>query len=369
MIRYILMVSVVIVLSLACSHEIETTETGSYKTINDTVTISPGSPIINQLEIQEVNAGSHSFDLMTSGKVKAIPNNYALVAAPFAGRITKSYVRLGQEVNSGTPIFEMSSPSYFETGKAYYQTKEELGLAFKNLKRQKDLLNENVGIQKDLEEAEEIYAIRKKDFENAFASLKVFQVDTSDFELGQPLIVRSPIKGRIVDNNIVIGQYIKEDSEPIATVAELSNIWVSGQVKEKDIRYIHDTSEVEIKLISFPEKVITGQIYHVNSTIDEDTRSVQVLIECNNSSNLMKPGMYVTVKFTHTIENVIVIPSKSVFQMDDASFVFLNIGKNRYLKRKIEILSEDNGSLTIKSGLNSGDRIIASGGYYLLEEK
>lgn len=354
---------------VACNNNNETKETTDYQVNKDTVILNENSPILKKLETQKVNTISYSFILTTSGTVKAIPNNYALIAAPFAGRIIKSYVRLGQEVNAGTPVFEISSPSFFETGKAYYQTKEEMDLAYKNLKRQKDLLNKGVGIQKDLEEADVNYVIKKKDFENASASLKVFQVDASKLVLGQPLIVRSPIKGTIVENNLVIGQYIKEDSDPVATVAELSKIWVAGQVKEKDIRYINDTAEVEITLISFPEKVIKGKIYHVNSIIDEDTRSVQVLIECDNKDKIMKPGMYVTARFNHKIERAIVVPSKAIFQMDDASYVFIHIAANKYLKRKIVTITEDKDSVIVKSGLKAGDEIIVNGGFYLLDKK
>lgn len=362
-------ICIIILCLAACKHNNLAKESSDYDTNRDTVTLSENSPVIEKLQEQVINIRSYIFELTTSGTVKAIPNNYALIAAPFAGRITRSFVRLGQEVNAGAPVFEISSPSYYETGKAYYQTKEEMDLANKNLKRQKDLLNKGVGVQKDLEEAEVNYALKKKDFENALASLKVYQVDTSDLVLGQPLIVRSPIRGTIVENNIVIGQYIKEDSEPVATVAELVKIWVSGQVKEKDIRYINETEDVAINLIAFPEKVIKGRIYHIKSIIDEDTRSVQVLIECDNKDKIMKPGMYVTAKFSHHIDNAIIIPSKAVFQMDDAEFVFVHIGKNRYLKRKIETLTEDKDSAIIRTGLKAGEEIVVNGGFYLLEEK
>jgi len=363
------MFCIVAVCFAACNYNNNTTEVSSYKVNKDTVTISDSSPILSKLQRETVTNRSFEYELSTSGIVKAIPNNYALVAAPFAGRITKSFVRLGQQVSAGTPIFEISSPSYFETGKAYYQTKEEMDLALKNLNRQKDLLTKGVGVQKDLEEAQVNYAIKKQDFENASASLKVFQVNPSDLVLGEPLIVRSPIKGQIVENNIVIGQYIKEDSDPIATVAELSKIWISGQVKEKDIRYLTDSSEVEITPVSFPEKVIKGKIYHINSIIDEDTRSVQVLIECDNSNNNLKPGMYVTAKFIHNIQDVIVIPSEAVFQMNDASYVFIHHSGNIYIKQKIGIVTENTDSVIINSGLSSGDEILTNGGFLLLEEK
>ena len=211
--------------------------------------------------------------------------------------------------------------------------------------------------------------LKKKDFENTLASLKVFQVDTMDLILGHPLVVRSPITGTVLENNIVIGQYLREDSDPVATVAELSKIWVAGQVKEKDIRYITDTTLVDIKLIAFPEKEIIGHIYHINSVIDEETRSINVLIECENKDRIMKPGMYVTVNYKHETGNSMVIPSSAIFQMENTSYVFVQIGKNRFVKQRIEILSESEDSASVQSGLNPGDEIIIKGGFYLLEEK
>ncbi len=367
--KILVFAGIISILFVGCNHKNETKEIEDYTVYLDTITIADNSSILNKIINKKIETSSYSFVLTTSGIVKTIPNNYALIAAPFAGRITKSYIRLGQEVNAGTPIFEISSPSYFETGKAYYQAKEEKNLAYKNLKRQRDLLNKGVGTQKDVEEAEVNYAIKKQDFENALASLKVFQVDTSNLVLGQPLIVRSPIKGKIIENNIVIGQYIKEDSNPVATVAELNKIWVAGQVKEKDIRFINDSAEVEITPISFPEKIILGKIYHINSIIDEDTRSVQVLIECDNKDKIMKPGMYVTAKFTHTINNSIVIPSNAIFQKNDDSYVYIHCSKNKYVKRKIEIITEDTDSVIVKSGLTAGDEIIINDGFLLLEKK
>lgn len=366
--KYFLVLTIITVI-FSCSRKSATTESSDYSVNHDTLTVSENSSITRKIETRVLKNCSYSYELSTSGTVQAIPNNYALIAAPFAGRITKSYVRLGQSVKAGDPVFEISSPSYYETGKAYYQTKEEMDLAYKNLTRQTDLLNKGVGVQKDLEEAEVNHALKKRDFENALASLKVYQVEPSELVLGQPLIVRSPINGSIVENNIVIGQYIKEDSDPVATVAELSKVWVAGQVKEKDIRYVNNLGEVDIRLIAFPEKIIKGRIYHIKSLIDEETRSVQVLIECDNSDRLMKPGMFVTALFNHNIENAIVISSKAIFQRDDASYVFVHLQKNKYVKRKIDILTGNQDSVLVKSGLAPGEEIIVNGGFYLLEER
>ncbi|MBK7710626.1 MAG: efflux RND transporter periplasmic adaptor subunit [Bacteroidales bacterium] len=215
-------------------------------------------------------------------------NNYAEVASPFAGRIIKSYVRLGQHVKVDDPIFEISSPSYFEAGKAYFHTRQEMQLAEKNLRRQKDLFINGVGIEKEVEEADAAYDLASRDFENSVASLSVFRVKPEELVLGQPLIIRSPIAGEIVENNLVLGQYLREDAEPVVIVAELSKVWVVGQLKEKDIESIHESDEVEIRLTGIPEIPIKGKVYFISELLDEETRSVQVFIECANENRLMK---------------------------------------------------------------------------------
>lgn len=49
-----------------------------------------------------------------------------------------------------------------------------------------------------------------KEFENASAALDVYQVEhPGDMTLGQPLVVRSPISGEIIENNIVTGPILE----------------------------------------------------------------------------------------------------------------------------------------------------------------
>ena len=357
---------VLLLIVTACNSGNSPDEPSDIDINGDVVTIADHSPILNKLQCQRVDTSSYCFEVVAAGVVKAIPNRYAFVAVPFPGRIVKSYIRLGQEVNEGTPLFEISSMEYFETTKAYFQAKDELQLGLKNFLRQKDLLEKGVGIQRDFEEAEVAYMLRKKDFESALAALTVFQVDTASLFLGQPLIIRSPIKGTIVEDNVVIGQFLKEDSDPIATIAELSRVWVVGQVKEKDIGTINSQNEVDIQLMAYPGLSIKGRVYHISSVIDEETRSAQIFIECDNGERLMKPGMYATSTFKNTTNSFIKVPAKAVLQMDDSSYVYVCTSKNQFTKRPIETVTECKEFVLVRKGLKPNEEIIVNGGFYLL---
>ncbi|MDB4584351.1 efflux RND transporter periplasmic adaptor subunit [Draconibacterium sp.] len=365
--KKIMFFSIVVILA-ACNAKNNLQEKENISTHSESITVPIRSNLYKKIKTAKIVQEPYRAAISTFGIVRAIPNNYAEIAAPFAGRITRSFVKLGQHVAKDAPVFEICSPSYYESCKMYYQSKQEMNLADKNLKRQQDLYKNGVGIQKDLEEAEVNFELCKRDFENTAASLKVYKVDPESVVLGQPLIIRTPIAGDIVSNNIVIGKYLKEDADPVAVVAELNKVWIVGQVKEKDINSINELEEIEISSAALPDKYIKGTIYHISDLLDEETRSVQVYINCDNTNHALKPGMYVTVRFIEQPQQKMLIPSASVFQDEETSFVFVDEGNNRYTKRNVEVGKAANDRLLLKSGLNLGENIVVEGGYFLLEQ-
>lgn len=336
---------------------------------NDVITIAKNAPVLEKIKTQKVQQAPYKAQFSTSGIVKAIPTSYAQIATPFGGRIVHSFIRLGQQVKIGSPLFEISSSSYFETSKAYFGTKQEMEQALKSLNRQKDLLANRVGTEKDMEEAEVNYQLKKQDYENACSALKVFQVDPEQLKLGEPLIVRSPIAGKIVTNNIVIGQYIKEESDPLAVVADLNKVWVVAHVKEKDIRLIERLQEVEIRLSASPEELIKGKIYHISEMLDEATRSVEVIVECENRNGQMKPYMYGTVLLTDQTTDAILIPTSAVLQQEENCYVLVSEGERRFRKVGIAVSNSVDDKSVVTDGLKVADEIITEGAFYLLDAK
>lgn len=334
---------------------------------NNIITIGENAPVLAKIKTAKVEVSPYQAQFSTSGVVKAIPTSYAEIATPFAGRIVRSFVRLGQSVGVGSPLFEISSPTFFETGKAYFAAKQEMEQASKNLSREKDLLANRVGVAKEVEEAQVDYELKKQEYENAQSALRVFQVEPSEVKLGEPLVVRSPIAGKVVANNIVIGQYIKEDAEPMAVVADLNKVWVVAHVKEKDIRLIDKLQDIEIRLSASPEEPIFGKVYHISDLLDEDTRSVEVIIECDNKSGKMKPFMYGTVILTDATTDAILIPTAAILQQEDNGYVLVVDGERKFRKVQVTVASTTGDKSVVTDGLRAGDEIVIEGAFYLLD--
>lgn len=355
----------------SCHSNITEKETIQFVTHGDTVLVTPKSDLAKKLKDEVLKRQVYQLQIVTAGIVKAIPTQYAEIAPPFPGRVLKSYVTLGMKVSPETPLFEISSPDFVSAQKIFLQTKSQVQLAEKTFRRQQDLMKNGVGIQKNLEEAETMYEVAQNEYKNAEAGIKIFKADPNKLVLGQPLLVKSPITGEVIDNKIVVGQFINDNASSVATVAELSQVWVTGKVKEKDIRFIHEGNIAEIEIAALPDTKLKGSVYHINKMVDEETRSLDVYIAVNNKDGLLKKGMYSTIWFNDNPSNVILISAKSIFLMNEISFVFLEIAPGKYIRRKIETEGNDEatGKIVVKSGLKSGDKIITEGGYYLMQIK
>ena len=344
-----------------------TSENGSGITLQGgRILISEQSAVNSKIKLMQIELKNFSTEFNTTGTVKAIAGQMAEIAPLFDGRITRSFVRLGQRVSAGAPLFELHSAEFSEALKGYFQTLQTKKMTESNLLRQRDLVKNGVGAVRDMEEAETDYEVALRDYESAVAALKTLNIDLDNVEMGQPLKVVSPIAGEVVQTNMVIGQYVRSDADPVAIVAELNKVWVVAQVKERSIGSIFMDDKVEIRTDANPEEVIAGYISHISELLDEETRSVQVMIVCDNKERKLKPGMFTAVHFINSPKESIVIPSTALLQNGDETYVFVQEGKGEYSRRPVKVVTANQNEMLVTAGLNVGDTIISEGGVYLL---
>lgn len=362
-----IILNIIILFAMSCKDNVPQDPEQEIILKNNQVTISENNPVFKKIKTEIVAEQEHSDGIVSAGTIQAIPNHYAEIASPFSGRITKSFIQLGQNVSANSPLFEILSSDYFSVQKDYTDALNDVQLAEKNYRRQQDLVKHGVGIQKELDEAETDFKNKKTSLSNASSALKVY--NSKGGGIGSPLIVRAPINGEVISNKIVNGQFLKSDADPVIIIAELSKVWISGDVKEKDIRFVNIGDHVSVKVSAYPDRNITGKVYHINEVVDESTRSIKVLIECDNPDRKLKPGMYATVNFATTPEKTVMIPIGALMQQDSSQYVWLKTGKNQFTKRSVITGEADQKMIRITSGLKTGDTIMTEGGIYMLDAK
>lgn len=331
----------------------------------DTVLVNEKSPVLDHLITQKSSVQDFSAGFSAVGIVRPVSGKLAEIATPFAGRIFKTYVRLGQKVVAGSPVFEFSSSELYDATKAYFVAQSANELAQRVYTRQKDLAANGVAAQKDLEQAQNDAMIASQEFEQAKATLNIFNIDITSLKMGQPSKVVSPISGEVVQSNVTIGSYVKEDAGPQVVIADLSRLWVAAQVKEQFSEAVKPGDSVQVVSNANPGKIISGTVYYISEMLDEETRAVEVIIECNNTNRALKLGMFCDIRFSGSSEKAIILPSTAIMKEQDKDYVLIELAKGKYIRRVVESATVSQDKVLIKKGLQEGENVVVQGGIYL----
>lgn len=363
--------SIILIFTGACRNKGgETTENTNYKFVaNDTIELSEESNLIGKLETATVTLSTYAASIKTTGVITPIPTQYAEIAAPLPGRTVKSHIRIGQTVRKGSPLFDIASSEYSEIAKSYAQSRSEMLQAERALNRVKDLYNNHVSSSKELEEAQTAFNIAKEEFNHSVAVAREYQINTESLTVGQPMTVRSPVDGKVLKNEIVIGEYLKEDAEAKVIVANLDKVWLKANISEKEAPLVGDVSSVDIRTVANGDSVLHGTIVYVGGMLDPETRTLQTIIECDNSKGELMPNMYADLTLYIAERESIVIPKEAVLQSGEGRYVLRKVGERRYCKTYVTVQTAGESGLLVLDGLKVGDEIVTKGAFYLIDNQ
>lgn len=363
--RILLVLAVLLPVLTGCRNREAGTPQKDFTFSGETVRINPESPVASELRVEAVSTSAFEAAYHTTGNIQPRAGSYAEVAVPFAGRITRALVRLGDYVRAGQPLFEMSSSEFFEVVREHFENEVAMRNAEANLKRREATYEAGYLSEREIEEARAEAENARNAWQMSRMALSVFHVDLDRLKVGEPIRVTAPISGRIVSCNLTPGQYVKEDAEPLAAVAELSRVWISAHLSEWQATRVGKESHAEIR--TNDGDVCEASIVYVGEMLDTQTQTAEVMLECPNPDHRLMPGMFVSVEFHTPREEAILIPATAVFQGENAKYVYVETEPLKFERRPVVVESAGTEQVHVVSGLSVDERIIADGGIYLSE--
>ena len=328
----------------------------SFERSDDKVVIPANSALRSRLSVDAVSTAPVQHQLIVPATVETDPARTARILPPLAGRIAKLDVRFGDSVSAGQPLLELDSPDFVAAESDLVKARRSLLQAESNLMRTKTLNQKNAAPDQDVEHAQTDCDLAKSDVERTAARLKLLGSDPD--RLGRRLTVRSPIAGRIVDFTVALGEYHNDQNAPLMTIADLSTVWVTANVHEKDIRLVTAGQEATATLVSYPGETLKGRVLFVGDLLDPDTRTIKVRVAFDNASGRLKPGMYATVTFTSAPVPQITIPTTALIFVDRQNYVFVETGSWTFQRRPVETGEIRGDRAVIVRGLAENDRIV-----------
>lgn len=177
----------------------------------------------------------------------------------------------------------------------------------------------------------------------------------------------SPASGYIISLDAKEGEYMMEGGT-LMRLTDLSTLWAEAQVYVTQLSQVDPQSMAEVEFPDFPGKIVKGRIEFVNPEINPETRISLLRVIVPNPRYQLKPGMAAYVRLKGKQENALSLPSDAIIQDSRGAIVWMQTGRNTFKSKMIEIGTEDNGRIQIRSGLQTGDVVVVSGAYLLNSE-
>lgn len=121
------------------------------------------------------------------------------------------------------------------------------------------------------------------------------QVDTlvRDKKVSDRITLYSPIAGTVTEKMVVQKAMVKP-GEMLYRLANLESVWVYLDIYESELPWIQYGQMVEAKSEAIPGQTFSGRVWFISPVLNEETRTVKVLLNLNNAERKLKPGMYVS---------------------------------------------------------------------------
>ena len=203
----------------------------------------------------------------------------------------------------------------------------------------------------------------RDDLKRAEVRLRFLGIDSGEREA--PLTVRSPLAGQVLSLVTSPGEFRNDSTTPLLVVADLTSLWVTASVPERDIEKVHVGDAAQIQVVACGERDMKGRVLFIENVLDTDTRTAKVRIQLENRDLRLKPGMFATVGFEGTPVPALVVPTTALFVGETASYVWVEKSPWSFVRREVELGAQDRDTAVVAKGLASGERIVLKNGALL----
>ncbi|KAB2814666.1 efflux RND transporter periplasmic adaptor subunit [Phaeocystidibacter luteus] len=280
----------------------------------------------------------------------------------------------GTVVQKGQPLYSIDPLPYqarLNSAKSRLAQAEVEGVRAKNdLDRIRPLAERSAVSKSDLDAAVAGYDASQAQIQAAKA-----EVDLAEIELGYAQI-SAPITGIIGKTQARVGEYVGRSPNPVIlnTVSEIDSFRVEFFVPESQYLILARRRQ-EIQNSGYEDRVtysiilsdgealdVQGRFDFLDRAVERTTGAIRAQVIFPNKDEIVRPGQFVRLRVTEQrINKVVAIPSRAVADLQGQKFVYVINDEGHSERRIVELGSEWDDLVTIRSGLEKGERIILEG--------
>ncbi len=290
--------------------------------------------------------------------------NTVTVRPQVDGKILKVHFKEGQSIKKGDLLIEIDPITYkaqLDQAKAK-RALTETQLA--NAKRDADRFARIPGV------------VAQKTVDTQAALVAQFeaqvQADSAAVASAQAVLdytrVLAPISGRTGLRQVDEGNIVRAGADTgIVTITQVQPISVLFNLPQQQLQAINRAMAagvVAAEALDADGKTALdrGALQVVDNQVDQTTGTVRMKADFPNADLQLWPGQFVNVRLlTETLKQVVVVPTPAVQRGPNGIFVYVVNAEDRVALRPITLTQQTDTETVIKTGLQTGERIITSG--------
>lgn len=279
---------------------------------------------IPSVETVQAQFGSLPLEERLSGIVRAQKQVeiYPRISAP----VEEVYVQNGDRVDEGTPLVRLRDTEYRERVR---QAEANLRINEAQVKQaeaslreaQSQLRRERVLSERDLSSEIEIERLEAQ-LESAEANLELAlaQVDQAESNVEEQkdaltqTVIRAPIDGTVGQRAVEAGMLVNTNNR-LFSIGDLNDAKVTVNLTERMLTYIQIGQNVRVHSDNLGDIILEGQVSRISPFLGAGNFSTEAEIDIANTSDILLPGMFVTVDiFYGESEQATIIPLSAIYR-------------------------------------------------------
>ncbi|MEQ9825247.1 MAG: efflux RND transporter periplasmic adaptor subunit [Puniceicoccaceae bacterium] len=286
------------------------------------------------------------------GNVAAVQGVTVTTEVP--GKVVKIHFESGQEVEADQILLELDA----STERAQLNSAiASADLAKVSVDRARELFEKEAIAKSELDAAEARFTEAEAMVENLRALLA-------------KKVIRAPFAGRLGIRQVNLGQFVASGQQ-VVSLQSIDPIYVDFYLPQQRLARLKVGYEVEVTSEDLDFKPMVGTISAIAPEVDQDTRNVLVRATLQNTTGVLRPGMFVeAVVLQPETRTVLVVPATAILFAPYGNSIFVvqpaESGSGQVVIQHFVRLGETRGDyVEILEGLEAGDTVVTTGGFKL----
>ena len=280
-----------------------------------------------------------------------------------SGRVVDIHARIGDYVKKGQLLMDVQSTDVSGAFGTYLKAVADEHLAQVQLNRAKILYEKGAIANSQVEIAQNAEDDAKAALSASEEQLRVLGVDKN--HPAATVKVYAPATGYIIAQNVTTAAaagVTYAGSAVAFTIADLSHVWIICDVYENNLPIVHLGQNAEIRLIAYPDRVLTGVVNDIGAVLDPQIRTAKVRIQVDNPNTLMRVGMFATATIRgKTLQTRPQVPATAVLHLHDRDWVYVPSGQGSFRRIPVRAGATLPGNMQeILSGIDVGQQVVSN---------